>query len=195
MNNLVYRFSKCIPGKKYPDVNFLYKDKKVHVRLGFYGNKKQHIRGFEAKLAFFMTLSMQREVKSILDLPSIKEARDRNNYQEIWEKCLACLKQGAGYQYANDLFYCELPNYSGMKILPAYSLKNRPKDAFDLLGEVVGLDDESLKEELVFNDLKDLLFNDAVEISIEECKDVDNSKFVRKHTKDREKLSDAYQLW
>lgn len=191
MNKLVYRFSDTFSHRcwleKQDVINYLYKDGYVHVRLATFGTKKECIVGFERKLTFYLTYLMQKEVQSILDLPSIKEARDKKNYQEIWKKCLECLKNSATYRLLDNYFeeYLGQFGYKGIKILPVYSLKNKPKDAFDLLGEVK--DAPSLKG-FSYSDL----FRDSFEISIEEERIVDNSKFARKH---KEKSIDTYQLW
>lgn len=191
MNKLVYRFSDSFSRRNWLEeqdiINYLYKDGYVHVRLDTFGNEKERIVGFERKLAFYLTYVMQREVQSILDLPSIKEARDKNNYQEIWKKCLACLKNSSIYKALDSYFeeYLGQFGYKGIKILPAYSLKNKPKDAFDLLGEVK---DVPCLAGISFSEL----FIDSFEISIEEERIVDHSKFARKH---KEKSVNTYQLW
>ena len=191
MNKLVYRFSDAFPRRNLLEeqdvINYLYKDGYVHVRLDTFGNEKERIVGFERKLAFYLTYLMQREVQSILDLPSIKEARDKKNYQEIWKKCLACLKNSTIYKALDSYFEEHLGQfgYKGIKILPAYSSKNKPKDAFDLLGEVK---DIPFLAGFSFSEL----FIDSFEISIEEERIVDHGKFNRKH---KEKHNDTYQLW
>ena len=191
MNKLVYRFSDTLSPRcwieKQDVINYLYKDNYVHVRLDTFGKEKELIVGFERKLAFYLTYLMQKEVQSILDLPSIKEARDKKNYQEIWKKCLACLKNSTTYKLLDEYFdeYLGQFGYKGIKILPVYSLKNKPKDAFDLLGEVK--DAPSLSG-ISFCDL----FRDSFEISVEEERIVDHSKFARKH---KEKSINTYQLW
>ncbi len=199
-NKLVYKFVRTLDETSFSsDVNFLCKDNYVHIRLKRFGYKKEHISGFESKLTFLLTLMMINAVNEHITTVQAKLSQDKENYKELWESCLNCLKSSKEFKDL-DWFLCTMfESYKGLKILPMYSLKYKPKNAYDLLGDCYGLSQLSI-ERLLRVELKDdlygFLFDNSLEIYIEESHDVDDSKFIKKHLINRTNKKETYiNLW
>ena len=188
MSNLVYKMVRTYAEHtKVSTVDYLCKDKYIHIRLRKFGDKVQQLIGFEDKLTFLITTLMQNKVNSILELSKIKLSENKEKYQEIWKQCLECLKSSKEFKDIECVLKEVYQNYKGMKILPMYSLKNKPKNAFDLLGSCENIPSTEMKFILDcdirydFLDIADFLFDDNLEIHIEKENQVDNSKFINKY--------------
>lgn len=198
MNNLDYKIvRKYAEHTDFSATNYLCKDNYVHVRLKKYGDKPLHICGFEAKLTFLLTALIQLKVGSSLDLAMVDRAESKENYQEIWEHCLASLKSTKEYKDVEYVLKTVFANFKGVKILPMYSLKNKPKNAFSLLGGCDNFPCAMMSDVLDcgmyydFTDIVDFLLNNNVEVYIEEHTEVDDSKYINKYTEKVETI----HLW
>ena len=199
MKNLVYKFVRTLNPEVFgSNINYLYKDNYVHCRLGIYGDKKQRISGFESKLAFLLTFMMNESVNKHLSLSKIQFGDDKENYQEIWNQCLGLLKSMSAYQDLEYTLEKTLIGFKGIKILPMYSLKHKPKNAYELLGICKNMsskvDLNYLLDVEIKDDLYGFLFDENFEILIEEESVVDNSKFIRKH-KEKKEDTNLWKIW
>lgn len=198
-NNLVYKFVRVLDDFSYSsDVNFLCKDNYIHIRLKRFGHKKEHLVGFESKLTFLLTLMMNNAINHHITTLQAKLSQDKENYKKIWENCLECLKSTTDYILLEDVLRVMFKEYKGLKILPMYSLKYKPNNAFDLLGECYGLPTSTISiDYLLRNEIKDdlygFLFDNNVEIYIETKSNIDDSKFIKKHSK--QKKEPYVNLW
>ncbi len=175
--------------------NFLCKDGYVHIRLGRFGDKKQKVSGFEQKLTFLITYLINEVASGHFSTLEIQKSLDSSTYEEFFNKCLEILR---GHFMYKDILYTIgeiFLNFKGIKILPYYSLKHKPKSAFDLLGScslvesdmnICDIFDLDIKE-----DLYGFLFDDNFEIYIEEQTKIDESKYINKY-KEKE---DYIDLW
>jgi len=198
MSNLVYKMVRTYAEHtKVSMVDYLCKDRYIHIRLRRFGDKAQQLIGFEDKLTFLITTLILNKVDGILELSKVKLSESKENYQEIWKQCLECLKSSKEFKDIECVLKEVFKDYKGMKILPMYSLKNKPKNAFDLLGSCDNLPSTEMKFILDcdirynFLDIADFLFDNNLEIHIEKENIVDDSKFINKY---KEK-DDDYNLW
>lgn len=199
MNNFDYKLVRRYDTQaEFSSVNYLCKDNYVHVRLRRYGDKQMHISGFEAKLTFLLTFLINKVANDILSISMIKMSEDREKYQVIWNSCLDCLKTTKEYKDIECVLSTVMRNYKGIKILPMYSLKHGAKNAFDLLGECVDSPFSKMTDVFDcgdiygFGDIVDFLFNNNVEVYIENKTIIDDSKFIRKYA---EKEDEVESLW
>ena len=196
MNDLVYRFTNVFSERQnYAEVNYLCKDNFIHIRLRRFGDRVERISGFESKLTFLITLLMLNTFNQQITTEQLEMSNNKNNYQEIWKSCLESLKSSGNYK-AIETFLTQTLGAKGIKILPAYSLKKKPKNAYDLLGKCNNFSSEVLLSNLIDTyinpfGIAEYLYNDNLEISIEKRREVDNSKFINKY-KDK---SNDINLW
>ena len=200
MTNLVYKRVKTFSQDsfEYSQVNYLCKDNYVHIRLGRFGDKPQKICGFENKLTLLLTLVMRNKVSESLNLSQLKLSESKENYQEIWKQCVDCLKSSKEYKDIEYVIKTVYEDCKGIKLLPMYSIKHKPKNAFDLLGDCINLPDDANIFSVLecdmhyeFADILDFLFNNNVAIYIEPQHKVDDTKFVNKYTE----IDTSYNLW
>lgn len=183
MYKLVYA-----PEIEQSNVNYLYKDKKVHIRLNRFGYKNQVISGFENKLSFLTTFVI---VYYVHQFEYIKKA-----YQEDSDELLTQMIrhfEACSDEYAKiKRIISEKLKISDLEFSIVPLRYKRLKNTVDRLGDCHNLDVDvffgnKLDTFMIYfniSDLREFLFDDAY--YLEYVKDklvVNNDKFIKKHSK------------
>ena len=135
MYKLVYA-----PDIKQSSVDYLYKDKKIHVRLNKFGHKNQIISGFEDKLSFLVTYLINDFVnKGFLTKDLIRESFVDSDNKILKEIISKFEEESRAYAVVRLAISGYMPEVSinDFKIVPlGYK---RIKSSLDRLGECSGL--------------------------------------------------------
>lgn len=186
------------------NVNYLYKDNKVHVRLSRFGHRYQIISGFEGKLSFLVTFLINDFVaKSMMSKNLIDRASKDKDNKVLKEMIDSFERNSKDYKAVKENIseYMHRDNLT-FKIVP-FDYK-RLKTSLDKIGECYNLYiDNSCSNisglylfMLYFNidsSINSFLFDDCyyIEITRRSVK-VNNQKFIKKHA---EKENDYVKLW
>lgn len=191
--------------KKSDNINYCYKDGKIHVRLNKFGHKNQIISGFEDKLSFLVTFLINKFVdREILSKDVMNKALNDKDDSLLNNIVDSFIKESEEYELVRDTISKHLHVESSDFKIVTLNYK-RIKSSLDRIGECyLFLNDDSIYYcdlSLFFyhlnfmssNDkIDEFLFNDKyyIEISNKEFK-VNNDKFIKKYA-ERENYT---KLW
>ena len=185
------------------EVNYLYKDNKIHARLGRFGHRYQIISGFENKLGFLITFLINDFVaKNMMTKNFINQASNDKDGKLLKTIISEFEMSSDDYRVVKEIIadYMNIDDLT-FKIIP-FDYK-RLKSSLDKIGECYNLYiDESCSNisglymfRLYFDieNLTSFLFDDCyyVEVTKRSIK-INNQKFINKHA---EKANDYVKLW
>lgn len=187
--NLVYSLIYMPSISSDKTINYLCSDNKVHIRLKKYGIKPEIISGFENKLSFLLTFSLNEFCNHFyMSKDLLRHVNENKNFKDIWLDIMKEFKTKYNSFGIDDCLSNNILYYEGLKILPIYYKKFKLTNALDLIGECYNLknklfDDNPTKNFLDYfklSSLDEYLFNDAIVIQISKKLKINNSKFINK---------------
>lgn len=187
MNKYVYSVVKELNENSSGLVNYLCKDKYIHIRLRDFGLKKEVISGLEDKLTFYITFLFEKVVPQYLS-ENIHDIVDESKYNELFDMCINKFKCSDEYSDLMLAIHCLYPSCLGINILPKYKRNKNTKDVIlDKFGDT-NLSKQYIQEDFhkVFGlYVYEFLSNENIFIVVDKKKKVNCIKYVKKYAKSK----------
>jgi len=197
MYRLVYE-----PDIKQSSVDYLYKDKKIHVRLNKFGHKNQIISGFENKLSFLATFLVNVFIDEEILTQDVVKSSFIDKEGKILDNILKRFdEESLSYKYVKQAIANNFDiSTDSFKIVPlGYK---RIKSSLDRVGECTELNSTCIghsglvqfTDYFHIKDIEDYLFDDRFYVEVTKQKIIiNNDKFIKKHAV--KESSDYVKLW